>query len=321
MANPTDERAERERLAAERSEFHASAAEARDRFRTAWAAIESRQRRAAEEWGEANRYFAEQTAQLDARAADLAAREKAAGERVAHAEAETAGLREEAAALERRVQNARAALAELEARRDRTRAELLRTELPAPPTPSDDLTLRELHLNREKAAVESLRSILVRESADLDDARRLVAEQLAQLADARARWQRAERQTVLEMEELARALRHREHELDAREQHLIRADARRRTEAHDLWRVRLRLEAWQTQLAALEARLRGERGASEVVGVSPEVEALRAEVERLAAAVLGIDLPEPPDSELPWGAEAAEEIPGVVPFNPGSQAA
>lgn len=247
----------------------------RERIRAAWADVESRQRRAAVEWAEANRYFTEQTELLDARAADLAAREQATAARLARAEAEAAGLCEEAAGLEQRVQNARAVLADLERRRDLARAELLGSALPEGliATAPDDFAQRELLLEREKAAVAALRSALERESADLDDRRRLAAEQLAQLADARVRWQRAERQTVIEMEELARALRRKDQELDAREQRVIRADARRREEAHDLWRLRLRLEAWQTKLTAFELRWHTER------------EELEADIGRRVAAV------------------------------------
>jgi chromosome segregation ATPase len=249
-------------LNAVRTEFHSTAAAARDRLRDAWATVETQQKRAATEWAEANSYFLAQTAILDARTAELASREKTAADRLAQAEAETAGLREEAAALEERVSNSRAVLAELEAKRENARSELLRTELPdqlIPQPNQGDYALRELHLLREKASVAALRSTLERESADLADSRRLVAEQLGQLAEARMQWQKAERQTVVEMEELARALRHREQELDAREQRLIHADVRRRNDSYDLWQLRIRLEAWQTKLTAFELRWHTER--------------------------------------------------------------
>ena len=176
-------------LNAIRAEFHAAAAAARDRLRDAWAAVETQQQRAGTEWAEANRYFAEQVAALDARVAELDSRESTAAKRLAQTEAEVAGLREEATALEQRATHARAALAELEVRRDRARAELLRTDLPievVPARDADDLAHRELLLEREKCAVAALRSSLELESADLDDRRRLAAEQLAELAEARA---------------------------------------------------------------------------------------------------------------------------------------
>ena len=259
---------EREKVAAEfarvvalRSEFHAAAAATRDRLRDAWAAVEAQQQRAGGDWAEAERYFAEQTAHLDARAAELAKREKAVADQRARGEAESVGLREEATALEARVENARAALAELEAQRDRVRTELLGIEAPtlsdtSPPGEHSDL---ENALAREKAAVAALKESLERETAAIADRKRVLAEQFQLLADARSKWQMAERQTVVEMEEMARELKQREAELDGRERRLIRADGRRREDAYDLWQMRLRLEAWQTKLTAFEVRWHAER--------------------------------------------------------------
>ena len=79
------------------------------------------------------------------------------------------GLREEAAALEARVANARAALAELEAHRDRVRAELLGTEPPPElvaftVSEKGDLVEREAVLVREKTAVAALKASLESET-------------------------------------------------------------------------------------------------------------------------------------------------------------
>src|SRR5581483_11690009 len=90
-----------------RAEFHAAAADDRERRREAWAAIEAQQRRAVAERTEANDYYAKQEALLDARAADLDAREKALAGSKGVLEKETAGLRQEAAGLEARIQHAR----------------------------------------------------------------------------------------------------------------------------------------------------------------------------------------------------------------------
>lgn len=263
-------------LNALRAEFHSAAADARARLHDAWATVESQQRRATTEWTEANRYFTAQTEALDARELDITRREREVMDRLAQAEADTAGLREEAAALDARVQNARVALAEIEQRRESARNELLRSEWPpelfAGPD-ADDLSQREEQLHHEKTAVAALRATLERESAEMGDRRRVVAEQLGQLADARAQWQVAERQTVIEMEELARSLGQREHELNAREQRLIHADARRRDDSYDLWQLRLRLESWQTKLTAFELRWHTER------------EQLEANLDRRAVAI------------------------------------
>jgi chromosome segregation ATPase len=250
------------RLITLRSEFHAAAAATRDRLRDAWAAVEGQQQRTTVDWTEAERYFAEQTAQLDARAADLAQREKAVADSRARGEAEVVGLREEAAALDSRIENARTALAEIEAQRERARAELLQAppDLPVPAAAeSGDFAEREAALAREKQAVAALKESLEREAAELTDRKRVIAEQLALLTEARAKWQKAERQTVIEMEEMARDLKNRETEIENRERRLIRADKRRRDDAYDLWQLRLKLESWQTKLTAFEVRWHTER--------------------------------------------------------------
>ena len=134
------------------------------------------------------------------------------------------------------------------------------------------------------------------------------------------------------MEELARTLRAKEVEQDARAQRLARADARRREDAYELWQLRLRLEAWQAHIVAEELRWHTAREQMELEfakraallpdagadlplarpvrdPVPAEVAGLRAELERVSVVLLEAELPEPPDppqSELPWG---AEEVP------------
>jgi hypothetical protein len=254
--------AEMTRFETIRSEFNSNAAAARDRLRDAWAAVRTQQKRMAGEWIEADRRFSEENAILNTRAAELARQEKIQTDNRARIEAETAGFREEATSLEVRIENARTSLAELEVRRDRARAELLGTELPgelSTAADSEDLLEGEHVFASEITTVAALKTSLEQESADNNDRQRIVAEQLMMLAEARAKWQRAEQQTVIEMEQLARELGQRERELNIREQRLIRADIRRRDEAYDLWQLRLRLEAWQTKLTAFEMRWHTER--------------------------------------------------------------
>ncbi len=74
-----------------------------------------------------------------------------------------------------------------------------------------------------------------------------------------AKWQSVERQTVVEMEQMAHELGRREADIDTREQRVIHADRRRRDDAYDLWQLRMRLEAWQTKLTAFELRWHSER--------------------------------------------------------------
>jgi hypothetical protein len=244
-----------------RSEFNASAAAIRDRLREAWLGVRVQQKRAAREWIETTRSHAEEEELLKKRSEEITQQEKTLADNRARIEAETAGFREEATSLENRIQNSRTSLAELEQRRDRARSELLGMDVSGELLSSGtaELTQRELIVNREKAGVAALKASLEQEAADVHDRRRLVAEQLTMLVDARAKWQQAEQETVIEMEQLARELDQREHAIDIREQQLIRADIRRRDEAYDLWQLRLHLETWQTKLTAFEMRWHTER--------------------------------------------------------------
>lgn len=365
MAHTTDERerafdARAARFNDVQSAFNAASAADRDRQRAAWAALDARQKRLAAEWDEATRFHAEQAAALDARAAELAARDKTESAAKAKLQREVAALREEAAALDARARNARQLVDELEQRRAELRAApVAPVATGAEPPPelrvaldraadrdldrwATELAGREERVNQDRAAVQALVAGATGEKATLADRRRVLFEQFAQLARARARWQEAERATVEEMEHLARTLRRREGELDAREQRLARADARRRADAYELWQLRLRLEAWQSKVVAYEMRWHTEReqmeadfarreatsaggeeadaipfavavAESDAPAVPAELAALRDELERMAAVLLDAELPEPPDppdGELPWG---AEDVPTAEP--------
>jgi len=260
-----------------RSEFHVAAAEDEDRLRAEWAALDGQRRRAAAERAEADEYHARQDAVLATREQALAAREKALAAPRKKLDAEAAALRAEAAGLDARVVSARAVVEELERKRDALRAELLgaaavvEADPPAGHVALDrradrdlsrlaaDLDARDWQLTREKAAVAVLKATLDRENAEFDDRRRVLSEQFTLLATARAQWQDAEHRTVAEMEDLARDLRAREQDLDARADRLAKADARRREDAYELWQFRLRLEAWQSKLTAVEGRWHAER--------------------------------------------------------------
>lgn len=220
-----------------------------------------------------------------------------------------------------------------------------------------ELEEREARLKQEGAAVQMHFAGVVKDRAELADRRRILAEQFAQLAAARAQWQEAERATVIEMEQLATTLRRRETELDAREQRLTRADSRRREDSYELWQLRLRLEAWQSKIVAYEMKWHTEReqmeadfahreaelaqrqsllanGASEEGEAIPfafavpdgptalptELTTLRDELERMAAVLLEVDLPEAPDTELPWGSEGAGEDIPVATAEPDEEA-
>ncbi len=332
------------------SNFNITTVADRERQRAAWAEIAARQQRLADEWDEANRFHAAQTAAIDSRTVALAAREKGEADARIKIQREVAVLREEAAALDARSRNARQVVDELERQREQLRFEAL-APVPGAEPPmelsvaldratdrdltkwADELARKEDRMNVERATVTTMFASVARDKDGLNDRRRLLAEQFAQLAAARAGWQEAERATVVEMEHLARTLRHRESELDAREHRLGRADARRREDAYELWQLRLRLEAWQSKLVAFEMRWHTEREHLEASlarreealiarqasddgipfatavndarpAIPAELAALREEVERMAGVLLEMDLPEPPDlppTELPWG--------------------
>jgi chromosome segregation ATPase len=362
-----------------RSEFHAAVAAERDRRTAAWADLAAQRKRLTAEWDETNRFHTEQAAVLAARETDLAMRESAAQVERARIQREVAALREEAATLDARARNSRQLLEELEQQRT-----TLSAVLPAPAigsAPSVELSValnraadrdlqalateleqREERVRLERAAVHALFATVSRDNAELADRRRVLTEQFIQLAAARAQWQEAERATVAEMEQLARTLRRRETDLDAREVRLTRADARRREDGYDLWQLRLRLEAWQSKLVAHEMRWHTERAEMEaefnqratmiaqrelqlphaqpeseeaepiplaLVAAEPdspplpsELAALRDELDRMAAVLLEADLPDlpdPPETELPWGAEdlpqrMADDIPIAFPI-------
>lgn len=283
MANVPDSQSAGElvaRFAIARGEFQRQAIADRDRLRDGWAALDAQRQRLAAERAESDAFFAKQDAALEARAAEVARREKAISGERAKMEKQTETLRREAVGLEARCQHARVIVEDLERQRQRLHAELLAPR-PGQEPPGEmlvaldrakdrDLTLwvaeldtQERALNHDRAALATVKAGLEREAADLGDRRRLLAEQLVMLAAARGQWQDAERRTIAEMEDLARGLRRREHDLDTREQRLIRAGARRREDGYELWQLRLRLESWHSKLAAYDVRRHAERADAE----------------------------------------------------------
>ncbi len=272
----------RSRIAAEvadftviRSAFYTEAAEARDRLREDWAALESHRRRTAADRTEADEYYAKQEAATEARHAELAARESALAEARRKLDQDTASLRTESTGLEARIVNARAIVEELEKKREELQAAALKPILGAEPQPlrvaldrskdrdltawAAELEARDEKLAQDRAALSAFKQSLDRDATEIADRRRVLAEQFGLLTVARSAWQEAESRTVAEMEDLARDLRHREQQLDTREERLMKADGRRREDAYELWQFRLRLEGWQTKLTAVERRWHAER--------------------------------------------------------------
>lgn len=351
-----------------RTEYATRATEEAQRLRAEWDALDAQRQRLHAEWTELLQTVGRQEAAVAAREKDLAAREKALAAGRNELGARQAALRAEAAGLDERVKNARAVVAELEERRDKLHAELLAAAPKPPADPSavrfalarkDDqdlaafsaeLDAEALRLGAEKARLAELRKHLDAAAVEAEDRKRVIAEQFVLLAKARGEWQGVERAALTELENLTHALRYKEQEHTAREDWLVRSDARRREEGYELWQLRLRLEAWQSKLVAtdrrwhaereardadyarrLHALLERERGgpleevdlpvAAEAVVASPEGATLREEFDRMALVLLKADLPEAPDSALPWAGEEAEDNePRILPF-PAQRAA
>ena len=266
------------RFTAVRSEIHASAVEEQERHRITWAELEAHRKRLVAEWTESHELNAKQEAALAARSNEFSRREQALAGLKAKLENETANLRLEAAGLEARANHARGIVEELEAKRDVLHAELLAAapipeeapasefRVPLSRAADRDLTQWVTELDaqdrqqaQEKIRLAAVKASLDREAITIADHRKVLAEQFAMLGAARSDWQDVESRTVAEMEELARALRLREEELAAREERLLKADARRREDAHDLWQLRLRMEAWQSKLIGISQVWHAER--------------------------------------------------------------
>ncbi|QDU22526.1 coiled-coil domain-containing protein [Urbifossiella limnaea] len=355
--------AEAMRFQQARSDYAGRATEESQRLRQEWDALDAQRQRLHAEWTEMQATVGRQEAAVAQREAELAAREKELARGRNELAAQAAAVRGEAAGLAARAENARAVVAELEARRDKLHAELLAAAPKVNPDPpgtvkfalsrsadqdladfSAALDAEALRLGAERAALTELRARLDREAVDAEDQRRVLAEQFVLLAQARGGWQEAERRALADLEDLTRALRQKEAESAARDEWLVRSDARRREEGYDLWQLRLRLEAWQSKLVATERRWHAEREArdaeyarrlhallerehggelvddelpvaDEARVVPSEGTTLRDEFERLAAVLIKADLPEPPDSQLPWGGEESDEPPPtILPF-------
>ena len=179
-------------------------------------------------------------------------------------------LAHEVEALERRAGHAAAALERLEASRAQVEAALAppaqNVWLDAVPLQADPLELMESlatqdrQLATDRSGLDRIRAELKRQTIDLNDLRLVVAEQLSQVVVARRDWHRAESLVFGELESIAHALQAREDSLDQREQRVQKLDAVRQARAQDLWKLRLKLEAWQGNLVAHEAAATAARG-------------------------------------------------------------
>ena len=255
--------AERERLAGEsaaldtrRAEFLALAQEQQAKLRAAWDSV---------------------TAQADAlRAAEPAA-----------LRGEAEALRDEVARLDARATNARAALRQLEL--DVPVAALVPAEAVDLAAPADagqflaEVAGRDLEVRRERSYLIRARQEVERHAAAVHDDRLVVAEHAVTLADAQERWRRAEWDALGELERLAGDLSRREDAVAEREQRQADEDGARLVRAQDLWRMHLKLEAWQSTLAVREATLAAGQDA-----LQSEVLVKRAHLERWEASLADV---------------------------------
>lgn len=254
---------------AEQTRFRAEAAEYQKRLKAAWELLTEGQRRLLADREEVEKTLAERAALLDVRTRDVEAREHAATDGRAQAEARVRELLAEGDRLEARTVRAREVLAELEAKRAATEAGLAAASGAASAVPDTvaldrradgasvervfaELQARDRDLTRERHYLTAARAELESQAADLADGRLVLAEQTASLAAVRDRLCADQRQALLELESVARAVHAREQAAAARERAAEDADRRNRRREAELIQFRLRLDAWQSSLTVAE---------------------------------------------------------------------
>ena len=202
-------------------------------------------------------------------------------------------LASEVEALERRAVHAAAALEQLEASRAQVEAALAppahNVWLDAVPLQNDPLELMESlavqdrQIATERSGLDRMRAELKRQAIDLHDQRLVVAEQLTQVLVARRDWHRAESLVFSELESIAHGLQSRDDALTEREARVQKLDADRLARAQDLWKMRLKLEAWQANLVTHEADATASRSR-----LDAELTTRRVQLERWESSLNGL---------------------------------
>jgi pSer/pThr/pTyr-binding forkhead associated (FHA) protein len=264
---------ERARLMQDRLRFNGEVELGRRQLREEWQQLGLAQQEweatLNEEQGNRSRRLAE----LEQRAADVSAAEKALAEQKRLAEQTQLKLTREAEGLEVRIRHQRARLVDQE----QQLARLGRTLQPVEPeAPSSPQAVRPAPARAEEPAPVALAHL----AGTLADQRQHLVEQWEQVLALHEAWQQ-ERSAVLgELEAAGQQLAQRELRIAAQEQ-AVQAGAvevRQRQEA--LGEVRCALEGWQARLTAREAAWEGERAAL-LAEVRAHDERAEAQVQRL----------------------------------------
>jgi hypothetical protein len=207
--------------------------------------------------------------------AELRAAEKAFADERRSADARGRALESEIAGLEQRAAHLRAAVDDLELKRAEPEVFVPEALPVLGPVPLDsradrsaaellaELQYREHELDRERKNLAAARAELDRRADALADREVILAEQSARLDAARQDWQQSEAGTVGELEDVARELAARDEYLSAREAALSRVDLASRDRERDLTGLREKLDAWQAELTAHEARFVADKGRSD----------------------------------------------------------
>ncbi len=270
----------REQLAAEskdlttkREHLIADSAAYNAQLQDAWATLTAGQQQLAGEREQSSQELSHLFQLIDARKADAEACERLAKAEREQTDADKASLWAEVDGLERRAANARLVLKELEQARATQIADVsvnsaMRAPLTVGYTTEETsagvvLQEREHELSLDRRALAKGRDELAKLAEYLTDQRAILAEQCAELATVRNGWQRAEVQTVGELERLANELAHREGLALAEEAVAHRAGASHRDRERGIWQLQMKLDRWHAALNEREMRLLHEREQTE----------------------------------------------------------
>ncbi len=260
-------------LTTQREHLISDSAEYNTQLQEAWATLTAGQQQLASEREQSSQELSHLFKLIDARKADAEASERLAKVEREQTDADKASLWAEVDGLERRATNARLVLKELEQARATQSAEIsvnsaMRAPLTVGYTTEETsagvvLQERERELSQDCRALAKGRDDLAKLAEYLTDQRAILAEQCAELANARNGWQRAEVQTVGELERLANELAHREGLALAQEAVAHRAGASHRDRERGIWQLQMKLDRWHAALNEREMRLLHEREQSE----------------------------------------------------------